>query len=122
MDLAAGSAKTVLTEDDPLRIEVPRDREGSVEPLLIPKHERRFTCFDDKIAAICACGVTAREIQGFLAEQYGTEVGPELRGKPLRSGWTYTTSRNIDPLRVQARGAGSSFSCPRRVEHAPAIR
>ena len=37
------SAKTVLTEDGPLRIEVPRDREGSFEPMLIPKHERRFT-------------------------------------------------------------------------------
>src|SRR6476619_1855413 len=42
-------AKTVLTEDGPLRIEVPRDRDGSFEPLLIPKHERRFTGFDDKI-------------------------------------------------------------------------
>jgi putative transposase len=43
------SAKTVLTEDGPLRIEIPRDRTGSFEPLLIPKHERRFTGFDDKI-------------------------------------------------------------------------
>ena len=41
------TAKTVLTEDGPLRIEVPRDRAGSFEPLLIPKHERRFTGFDD---------------------------------------------------------------------------
>ena len=42
-------AKTVLTEDGPIRIEVPRDRDGSFEPILIPKHERRFTGFDDKI-------------------------------------------------------------------------
>ena len=42
------SGKTLLTDDGPLRIEVPRDREGSFEPLLIPKHERRFTGFDDK--------------------------------------------------------------------------
>jgi putative transposase len=45
------SSKTVLTDDGPLRIGVPRDRDGSFEPLLIPKHERRFTGFDDKIVA-----------------------------------------------------------------------
>jgi transposase-like protein len=72
------SGKTVLTEDGPLRIEVPRDREGSFEPVLIPKHERRFTGFDDKIVAMYARGMTVREIQGFLVEQYGTEVSPEF--------------------------------------------
>ena len=72
------SGKTVLTEDGPLRVEVPRDREGSFEPLLIPKHERRFTGFDDKIVAMYARGMTMREIQGFLLEQYGTEVSPEF--------------------------------------------
>jgi putative transposase len=72
------SGKTVLTEDGPLRIDVPRDREGSFEPVLIPKHERRFTGFDDKIVAMYARGMTVREIQGFLAEQYGTEVSPEF--------------------------------------------
>ena len=72
------SAKTVLTEDGPLRIEVPRDRAGSFEPILIPKHERRFTGFDDKIIAMYARGMTVREIQAFLAEQYATEVSPEF--------------------------------------------
>jgi putative transposase len=72
------SAKTVLTDDGPLRLDVPRDREGSFEPLLIPKHERRFTGFDDKIIAMYARGMTVREIQGFLVEQYGTEVSPEF--------------------------------------------
>ncbi|WP_175904225.1 IS256 family transposase [Burkholderia seminalis] len=71
-------AKTVLTEDGPIRIEVPRDRDGSFEPLLIPKHERRFTGFDDKIVAMYARGMTVREIQGFLQEQYGTEVSPDF--------------------------------------------
>jgi putative transposase len=72
------SGKTVLTDDGPLRIEVPRDRAGSFEPVLIPKHERRFTGFDDKIVAMYARGMTVREIQGFLVEQYGTEVSPEF--------------------------------------------
>lgn len=70
------SSKTVLTEDGPLRIDVPRDRQGRFEPLLIPKHERRFTGFDDKIVALYARGMTVREIQAFLTEQYGTEVSP----------------------------------------------
>ena len=72
------SGKTVRTEDGPVRIEVPRDRDGSFEPLLIPKHARRFTGFDDKIVAMYARGMTVREIQGFLAEQYGTAVSPEF--------------------------------------------
>ncbi|UXH79045.1 IS256 family transposase [Roseateles amylovorans] len=72
------TGKTVLTEDGPLRIDVPRDRDSSFEPLLIPKHERRFTGFDDKIIAIYARGMTVREMQAFLAEQYGVDVSPEL--------------------------------------------
>ena len=72
------SAKTVVTDEGPVRIEVPRDRQGSFEPLLIAKHERRFTGFDDKIVAMYARGMTMREIQAFLEEQYGVEVSPEL--------------------------------------------
>jgi len=71
-------SKTVLTDDGPLPIEVPRDREGTFEPQLIPKHERRFTGFDDKILALYARGMTVREIQGFLAEMYEVEVSPDL--------------------------------------------
>jgi transposase-like protein len=67
-----------MTDTGPLSIEVPRDREGSFEPLPIPKHERRFTGFDDKIVAMYARGMTVREIQGSLAEQYGCEVSPEF--------------------------------------------
>jgi putative transposase len=72
------SGKTVLTDDGPLRIEVPRDREGEFEPKLIGKHERRFTGFDDKIIAMYARGMTVREIQGFLAEMYATDVAPDF--------------------------------------------
>jgi putative transposase len=70
--------KTVLTDDGPLPIDVPRDRAGTFEPRLIGKHERRFTGFDDKILALDARGMTVREIQGFLAEMYDVEVSPDL--------------------------------------------
>jgi len=56
------TGKTVLTDDGLLRIDVPCDRQDSFEPLLIPKHERRFTGFDDKIVAMYVRGVTVREI------------------------------------------------------------
>jgi putative transposase len=72
------SGKTVLTGDGRLTIEVPRDREGTFEPRLIAKHERRFTGFDDKILALYARGMTVRDIQAFLAELYAVEVSPDL--------------------------------------------
>src|SRR5208337_4760130 len=66
------------TGDGKVRIETPRDRDGSFEPLLVPKHVRRFTGFDDKIVALYARGLTVREIQGYLVETYATEVSPDL--------------------------------------------
>ena len=95
------SAKTILTEEGPLRIDIPRDREGSFEPLLIPKHERRFTGFDDKIVALYARGMTVREIQGFLQEQYGTQVSPELISSVTNEVMAEVTAwqtRPLDPL------------------------
>ena len=72
------SGKRVLTDDGPVDIAVPRDRQGTFEPQLIPKHERRFTGFDDKIIALYARGLTVREIQAFLAEMYAVDVSPDL--------------------------------------------
>lgn len=72
------SGKTVITDRGPVRVEVPRDRDGIFEPILIPKLERRFTGFDERIIAMYARGMSVREIQGFLAEHYGTEVSPEF--------------------------------------------
>jgi Transposase, Mutator family len=62
-----------------LAIDVPRDREGTFAPQLIPKHERRFTGFDDKILALCARGMTVREIQAD-----GDGVAPDLHGRERR--------------------------------------
>ena len=92
------SGKTVLTEEGPLRIDVPRDRQGSFEPLLIPKHERRFTGFDDKIVAMSARGMTVREIQGFLAEQYGTEVSMDFISSVTDTVMTEVTAWQSRPL------------------------
>lgn len=62
------SSKTVLTDTGPLKLVIPRDCEGSFEPLLIPKGELRFKGFDEKIIAMYAYGMTVREIQGYLQE------------------------------------------------------
>ena len=95
------SAKTVLTDTGALAIEVPRDRQGIFEPLLIGKHERRFTGFDDKIMAMYARGMTMREIQGYLAEMYALDVSPELISKvtdAVMSEVTAWQTRALEPM------------------------
>ena len=72
------SKKTLKGEFGELPIEIPRDRHGSFEPQLIPKHQTRWTGFDDKILSLYARGMTVREIQGHLEDMYGTEVSPTL--------------------------------------------
>ena len=72
------SKKTLKGEFGELPIEVPRDRHGSFEPQLIPKHQTRWTGFDDKIISLYARGMTVREIGAHLQEMYGTEVSPSL--------------------------------------------
>jgi putative transposase len=72
------SEKRVLTEDGSLAVEIPRDRDGTFEPQLIPKHARRLAGFDDKVLALYARGLTVREIQKFVAEIYSIEVSPDL--------------------------------------------
>src|SRR3974390_1530259 len=72
------SSKTLLSEDGEVEIAVPRDRTGSFEPQLVAKGQTHFTGFDDKILSLYARGMTVREIQGHLAELYGTEGPPDL--------------------------------------------
>ena len=72
------SSKTLKGEFGELPIEIPRDRNGSFEPQLIPKHQTRWNGFDEKILSLYARGMTVREIQGHLEEMYGAEVSPTL--------------------------------------------
>jgi putative transposase len=72
------SRKTLRTSRGEIDIEVPRDREGSFEPALVPKHQRQFDGFDDKIVSMFARGMTVREIRAHLEELYGVEVSPDL--------------------------------------------
>jgi transposase-like protein len=95
------SGKTVITDDGPVDIAVPRDRAGTFEPQLIPKHERRFSGFDDKIIALYARGLTVREIQAFLLEAYAVEVSPDLISTvtdAIVAEVTAWQSRPLDPL------------------------
>ena len=68
------SRKTIVSEDGGIEIAVPRDREGSFEPQFIRKGQRRFEGFDEKIIAMYARGMTVREIQGLLLDEYRVEV------------------------------------------------
>ena len=72
------SKKTLKGEFGELPIEIPRDRDGSFEPQIVPKHQTRWTGFDDKILSLYARGMTVREIQAHLEEMYGAEVSPTL--------------------------------------------
>lgn len=71
-------SKRLQTETGPLSIDVPRDREGSFEPPLVKKRQRRLSGLDDIVLSLYARGLSTREIQGHLEELYGTEVSPTL--------------------------------------------
>jgi putative transposase len=67
--------KTLQTDHGPVRIHQPRDRDGSFEPQIVKKGQRRFEGFDDKIVAMYARGMTTRDIEAHLREIYGASVG-----------------------------------------------
>ena len=112
------SRKRVLTDEGVIDLEVPRDRDGSFEPQIVEKGQRRFTGFDDKIISMYARGMTVREIQGHLEEIYGIEVSPDLissvtdavleearewQNRPLESLYPLVV---FDALRVKIRDDG----------------
>lgn len=98
------SSKTLRSDQGALEIKVPRDRDGDFEPEIVPKHQRDFKGFDDKILSMYARGMTTREIAGHLKEIYGTEVSPELISratdsvKELLDDWRTRTLESFYPI------------------------
>src|SRR5476651_458273 len=72
------SQKTVSGDLGELTLATPRDRDGTFEPQLIGKHQRRLAGFDEKILALYAKGMTTRDIQEIVQELFGVEVSPTL--------------------------------------------
>ena len=111
------SPKTVQGDMGELTIATPRDRDGTFEPQLIAKHQRRVPGFDEKILALYAKGMTTRDIQDIVRELYGVEVSPTLiseitadldqevtawRTRPLARVWPIVY---FDGIVVHVRGA-----------------
>ena len=72
------SRKSVQGDLGELVLTTPRDRNGSFEPQLIAKHQRRLSGFDEKILALYAKGMTTRDIQDVVQQLYGVDVSPTL--------------------------------------------
>jgi putative transposase len=113
------TTKRLRTDDGELDIAVPRDRNSTFEPVLVKKRQTRLTGFDDKVLSLYARGMSTREIQGHLAELYGTEVSPdpisrvtdavledvqEWRKRPLAAVWPIVY---LDALVLRVRDGGS---------------
>jgi putative transposase len=112
------SSKTIKGEFGSMPLEIPRDRDSSFEPAIVPKGQSRFVGFDDKIISLYARGMTTREIQGHLEEIYGVDVSPSLvstvtdavadevkawQNRPLDALYPIVY---MDAIRVKGRGNG----------------
>src|SRR3990170_3935674 len=116
------SRKTVQGDLGELTLSTPRDRDGTFEPQLIPKHQRRVPGFDEKILALYAKGMTTRDIQEVIRELYGVEISATLvseitadleaevtawRSRPLSPVWPIVY---FDGIVVHARGANGQVA------------
>jgi putative transposase len=72
------TSKTLITEHGQVGIDTPRDRQGTFEPKIVRKRQRRFEGFDDKILALYSRGLSTRDIEAHIAEIYGVHVGRDL--------------------------------------------
>jgi putative transposase len=92
------TTKTLTTEQGDIAVEVPRDRDGTFEPKLVKKRERRLSGFDERILALYARGMTVRDIQGHLQDLYGVEVSPDLISRVTDAVWDDVQSWQGRPL------------------------
>jgi transposase-like protein len=95
------SSKTLRTDQGPMEISVPRDRDGEYEPKVVPKHQREWRGFDNKILSMYALGLSTKAIQENLKDIYNVDVSPELISrvtdevKELVEEWR---SRPLEPM------------------------
>ena len=73
--------KTVQTDVGPVTIEIPRDRDGSFDPVVVPKHARRLSGFDEQVLSLYGKGFTTGDIVDHVAEIYGSQVSKDLVSK-----------------------------------------
>jgi transposase-like protein len=114
------SEKTVLLENQEAVIQVPRDRNGTFEPEILPKHHKRVPLFNDQIISMYSFGMTNRDIKSHLERVYNVEVSPELisrvtdavaedvrewQSRPLERSYAIVY---LDALRVNSRQDGKS--------------
>jgi putative transposase len=95
------SQKTVQGDLGEIKITTPRDRDGTFEPQLIPKHQRRLSGFDEKILSLYAKGMTTRDIQEIVKELYCVDVSPTLISEitaDLDAQVTAWRTRQLDPV------------------------
>jgi len=69
--------KTVQTELGSMKLDIPRDREGTFKPIIVPKHKRRIDGFDDQVLALYSKGMTTEDITEYLAQMYNTKISKE---------------------------------------------
>ncbi len=94
-------AKTVLTEVGPVEIDLPRDRDGSFEPKIVAKRQRRLSGVDELVISLSAKGLTTGEVQAHLAEVYGAEVSRQTISTitdKVVEGMAEWQNRPLDPV------------------------
>lgn len=117
------TTKTVITdENDTIEVQVPRDRNSTFEPVIIPKHEKRTPLFNDQIISMYSFGMSTRDIQRHLQQVYGVEVSPETisnitesvmadvrewQNRPLEKSYPILF---LDALRVNSRQDGKNIN------------